>query len=106
MDFGIPCKEMTFAMNWSAMSLAESVVRPGAKWTIFIKRSTKTVILSKPNLVLGNCTMKSMEVDSQGPSDMGRGCNNPPGFCVESLLCWHSSQEAMNFSISSSIFSQ
>jgi hypothetical protein len=54
----------------------------------------------KPLLVMGNCPMKSIPIDSQGRVGICKGCKSPLGFCVESFATWHHPQDLQKLSMS------
>ena len=73
---GVPCLEKTWRMKSLANSGESMVSWVGMKILCLLRRSTTTRMAVNPS-DLGSCSMKSMEMESQGRSGIGSCCTVP-----------------------------
>ena len=73
---GMPCRWIICLRNMLVNLGASVDFRQGVKCDIFVNRSIKTRIESKP-FDGGKSVMKSQETDFQGPEGTGSGDNSP-----------------------------
>src|SRR5215471_1248669 len=76
MSDGAPCLENTWRRKRRATPSVSTFLCVGMKSAIFVSRHTTTKIASKPS-ERGKPSMKSMEMDDQGCSGMGRNRRGP-----------------------------
>ena len=76
MSAGVPCLVKMFCKKIFASCGASMSDLVGMKWAILVSRSTTTNIVSNPSET-GNHSMKSMEMDDQGLSGIGRKRSGP-----------------------------
>ena len=76
MSAGVPCLVKMFCRKIFASCGASMWDLMGMKWAILVSRSTTTRIVSKP-LETGNHLIKSMDMEDQGLSGIGRKRSGP-----------------------------
>merc|ERR1712080_152171 len=106
MPLGIPRNITTHFIYSSANLAAVLFDLTGINLVLLVNRSTITQMLSWPDLVLGNPSMKSIEICSHFHSGISNGCKNPLGFFFSALTSWQFMHLDINFPTSLFIPSQ
>ena len=96
MDLGIPYSLNTFYMKAVATLAVVKGWDNGRKCTYLVSLSTTTKMTSNP-WDLGKPSIKSILMSNQGFSRISKGCNNPVGLLVSTLILWQTSQHLIWF---------
>jgi hypothetical protein len=93
---GNPCKWTTSQRYMCNGCEAFRWVFTGIRCTSDVIQQMTTHSMLKPS-TLGNGPIKSIPIDCQGLTGMGRLCNSPWGQLLLSLVFWQMSQDIQNF---------
>src|SRR5258708_6361179 len=83
---GVPCFENTWVRNIWASWGASTVSWVGMNSDCLVSLSTITRIAVNPS-DMGSCSMKSIEIDSQGWAGIGSCLRSPYGLWCGALVC-------------------